>query len=144
MSHTFEPLRHAAKCQNIVSGRIVPDGTDDPTELFGAYFTVEHTGTGVYKVTLSEDLHFSSFNSIILTGQYENDDTDLHVLQLGAVNPATRSFEVLHLATDDTAATHPELANLTANGTAVSIHFLASLCYEEIPGSGHRAEVAAT
>lgn len=144
MSHSYEPLRHVAKYQNIISGRFVPDGTDDPTLLFGAGFTVEHTDTGIWTVTLSEDLHFASFNSILLTGQYENDDVALHALQLGEVDPAARSFEVLHFAAADTAAAEPVLADLTANGTAVCIHFMASLCYEDIPGSGHQTEVAAT
>lgn len=140
--HTYEPYRCYSKMRVLVEGRIVPNGTNAPSVLTGEGFTVSRVDGGHFRVTFDETVRFVGFSSVVVTGQYEDDDTDAHEVRVTNLDPASKSFDIQHLAAADTSNAHPALADLTANGTAITLHFQAVLITEDIPGAGYADEVA--
>lgn len=118
--------------QAVIFGGFDFNGSDDPTTTYGKGFTVEHTSTGVWTVTLTVPV--SSFVSIVPVIAYSSTDDDFRSIRVGAVDAAAKTFELVLLSSDDTSTDHPARTSLVA-ASGRSCFFMAVVSRSGQPGS---------
>tara|TARA_R110000803_G_C11933295_1_gene315688 strand:- start:21 stop:383 length:363 start_codon:yes stop_codon:yes gene_type:complete len=93
----------------VIAGSFVTDGTNDPSSLTGKGFTVTHTATGKFTVTLGDK--FPGLLSAI--SNVESSTAGDHMSQLGDIDVSSAKTIVIHTLTAGTAA----------NLTGQKVHF---------------------
>lgn len=134
MAHSWEPIYTHGKTHRVIAGSFIPNGTGAISTTYGTGFTVARADVGEYTVTLDEP--FADFVYLDAGGQFATADADVHDFRIGDISVANKTFQIVHLYSDDTTTDHPAAADIAASGTANKVHFVAIVALEDIPGSG--------
>lgn len=134
MAHSWNDIQCHGRTHQLIAGSFIPNNASDPATTYGTGFTVTRTGTGVWKVTLSEA--FADFVSIVVTGQYASAEADAHQFLVGDISITNKTFEIKHVGSADVSGTDLAAADITASTTARKVNFMCVVAQMDIPGAG--------
>lgn len=134
MAHNWEPAFTHGKYHRTIYGSFIPNGTGAISTTYGTGFTVARADVGEYTVTLDEP--FADYVYLDASAQFATANADVHDVRIGDISIANRTFQIVHLESDDTTTDHPAAADIATSGTANKINFVAVVALESIPGSG--------
>lgn len=133
--HSFDTAKVLGKYEREISGSFRPNGSSaiSATTTTGLGFTASYVSTGVYRITLN--FPFAGFKSITHKLRMATGEADVHELRTGDFDVSTKLFEIEHLHSADTTATHPVAADI-ASAAANVIDFTCKVIVDDGPGSG--------
>lgn len=128
------PMRTLVNSNLTIAGSFIPNGSSAITTKYGSGFSVVRTSTGLYTVTL--DVPFTNFVSIVVSGQFASAEADAHQFLVGGISITSKTFAIKHVTSADVSTTDLAAGDISASGTANKINFICVVATSDVPGAG--------